>query len=481
MNNIEIKVVNNPESLESLSDFNPETTLIIGGETELYKSCGFYYSFETSADVDSIVEEYTNKINAVGVIECYELHRAMYVEENLRADKEVCSTNSVLHTLLDAIELHDYEEVGRILQYNLEILKKNADKLQKIYSISSSDDTWELKYVRCKQQLKDLTLKYNELASEVSSLRKYSDNVRDLEMARIQIKEDTEKISDLTAKIAELESELSNTHTDKEYNDLKEKLDLAEDTITQLNTKINSREQSTNYFSSNGSDSVKDAIISELKATISELNSKQQSNINPDDNLPVIDANLGLRVKKLFNIKEIKRSVYLPALIECIAARSRTAKAKISGVRFIVIVYDILNDFNKNMYANFGFALNSGDLSNTVYNVVVTDILSRTFLVNEVNIASYDYVVIVDRLGYNKMVVDRFDAKTYYLVDSLQDITDYNLKPSDCICYFDSNGESAYDIIPSETYNAGDYKTRVSMFTKNKGILGKSMLELFPE
>lgn len=458
--NTEIKVILNPNSLDDIIDYDPTTTIIIGGETDVYKACGFYYSFQSTANPEDLEREFTEKINAVGIMEHYELQQALYNQECLR-ESNVSSANAALLTLLKAFNNHDYQEVGKVLAYNLEDLLSNAEKLQMMQSKISSDSTWELKAVEAKNKLKEVTSAYNTIVEEVNTLRKYKDSANETILLKEKLKDSEDTCSQLMSELSEVKSELSSSCSAQELAQLQEKYDKAEQTIAELMKA--KKEEKTSEFSDTPADG-KDEIIAALKQQLRKISQTQSIDVN--ETLPVINSVFNLNAKNLVYIKEIKRATYMNTLITWFALRAVAPKTRNAKIRTIIVVYDNLTNLNTIKYKKMDIAIDEEPSDQLP--VVVTSNTSQTFLRNVIGISKYNYVVIIDRLGCSKLAVDRKDAKTYFLIDSASDISDYGLDPKRCIAYYDSQGKCAFDVKPDGSFSSKSKKERIYTFTQGR-------------
>lgn len=454
------KVLIDPESLESILEYDPLTTIILGGETEVYRSVGFYYSFPSTENNDSVVSEFEQKLEALGADTCYQMHRALYHEEMLRKDREdVNNANVALRALIDAIASHDVEKISDILKYNMNTIIQTADKLQSVYTLLDEDKTWELKAVEAKRQCKEVTEKYNKLAEEVTLLRKKGDSSKELVLLQSEYNDLDEKYAATTNELAELKASLRNMHTHSEYEALLEKLERAEDALQKAQQTKQPAE--TNLFSDGAGDQAE--LIRVLKDRITAL--QQSSGVDLNEALPVLNNSLSMNATKLITLKEIKRAPYMTALLSWLNMSAISKKTLNAGVRTVIIVYDNLTDLNTTKYKKCNFAINEAPTSETP--VVVTNNLTPVFLRNVVGIANYNKVIIIDRLGSNKIVTDRMDNVNYFLIDSTTDIADYGLNAKQCIAYYDSKGECAVDILPNTNLATQGKRERIFAFTQN--------------
>lgn len=464
MADFELKVISNPDSLEAILEYDPTTTIIFGGETEVYKSVGFYYSFPLDENQDNVVTEYTDKIKTIGEKSCYEMHRAMYHEEVLRANREeVGSANTALLTLLHALDMQDYEKVSDILKYDMETITKAADKLQNVYSILDKDSSWEIKALNAKQQYKDLVLKYNEVTEEVNELRKKSGTTEELVLVKEELRELNEKYAKVTNELAEANANLKTMHSNAEFEELREKLDLAEEQLKEARKK---KEAETSYFA-NSEDKDKDELIAILKTQLSKV--QQSSGINLEEALPIITSTLHLNANTLITLKEIKRAPYINTLVEWLRIKATSQQAQKTGSRMLIVIYDHLTDLNQQKYTKLRYAINAAPDPSTP--IVVTSNLTQAFLRNVLSIASYNYIVIIDRLGSFKLVTERTDSKNYFLIDSASDIDDFKLDPEKCIAYYDSKDTCAADVLPDPALATLGKRDRLFKIRQNEKLV----------
>lgn len=459
MDDFTLDVLKEPASLEEVLEYNPTKTLIFGGETEVYKSVGFYYSFPMSDNVEDVIKEYTQKLEAVGLVACYETHGAMYHEEVLRSNREeVGNANVALLTLLTSLDKRDFKAVEEVLKYNFDTLISAAKDLQSVYTTLDNDKTWEIKAIQAKQKYKELVIKYNEAVQELTELRKTSGTGRELVMLKEEFNELNTKYAEATNQLAEAQASMKSMHTHAEFEALQEKLEIAEEQLKNAQHK----NQETSLFEDKP-DRNKDELIAVLKKQLAEA---QQSNgANYDEALPIITSALHLNASNIITLKEIKRAPYMVSLLKWLMMAAVSKRAVQLKIRTLIIVYDNLTDLNKVKYQKASFAINEAPAPGTP--VVVTSNLSQTFLRNVLSISSYNKVIIVDRLGAFKLVTERTDSKNYYLIDSPSDIEDYKLDAKKCIAYYNSNGICAADILPSGDLATQDKRNRVYGFTQN--------------
>ena len=463
MADFELKVLNNPESLESILDYDPMTTLIFGGETDTYKSVGFYYSFPPTEDTDNVVTEYTQKLETIGLDSCYELHRAMYHEETIRGNKEeISSANTALLTLVNALQMQDYMKVADILKYNIDSIKSVIDKLQNIYSEVENDSLWELKAINLKQQYTELVVKYNQLTDEVNTLRKGNVNSEELILTKEELKEVNEKYASVLNELADLKASIKNMHSHAEYEELQGKLDLTEAQLKEARSK---QEKETNYFGDDA-DKDKDELIAILKGQLAKA--QQASGVNVDESLPIITNAVHLNANTLITLKEIRRAPYLNSLIEWLKVRAISKRVIQNGTRALILVYDNLNEIDTIRYKKYHYAINEVPLPEVP--VVVTNNLSQAFLRNVIGISKYNHIVVIDRLGSCKIVTDRTDGKTFFLIDSPSNIIDYSLKAKNCIAFYDSKGECAIDVVPDKELATMNKSQRLFSITTNDAL-----------
>lgn len=454
---MEIKIVISPDGLEELQSYDPTMTIILGGDTELYKSCGFYYSF-SSLDEEK-ANEFANQILALGVSESYELHKAMYNEEIIRSGKaKYGDTASSLFALLKAFKDNDYRTIEDIITYGLDSMYENVKNLTTIMQTTEGDSTWEIKYQRLKKEHQKLVISYNNAAMELSNLRKLPDPSADKALLQDRVEELQDKNAELVKKLSDVSIKLGNAVTKEKYDEAMSRLDIAEVQVKELVKQL--KEHSTvAKETSEFIDTADKDIIRTLRERIEEL--EQSGGKSIDEMLPIIDDRFVLNAKSnnIIYIKDIKTVSFVGTLIEYFKVRVRSANR--AGKPAILIIYDNLNGLSTVKYKKYGYSVNEADLDST-NPIIVTNNLTKNFLRDELNISSYELVIIIDRLGTPKFVLDRKDVKPLYLINTPNDITDYSLDPKRCIAYYDSNGECFADVIPSSDYAFFDKKTRMA-------------------
>lgn len=464
---MEIKIVTSPSGLEELQEYDPTTTIILGGDIELYKSCGFYYSF-SSLDEEK-ANEFAKQIQAAGIQESYELHKAMYNEEVIRAGKEQFGdTASSLFALLKAFKDCDYKAIETIIAYGLDSMYEDVKSLTQIMNTAEADSTWEIKYQHLKKEHQKLVIDFNSAARELSEYRKRPDASADIALLQDRLEELQGKNADLVKKLADAKSKIDTMVSREEYDEVKSKFDVVEAQANEYARQLEEKSavgvaKETSEFA----DPADKEIIHTLRERIELL--EQGGGKDIDEMLPIIDDKFVLNAKSnnILYIKDIKTVSFVGTLIEYFTVKVRSAVRK--GMNAILIVYDNLNGLSSVKYRKYGYTINEApeDVSKPI---IVTNNLTKNFLRDELNISSYELVIIIDRLGTPKFVLDRKDVKPLYLVNTPNDITDYSLDPKRCIAYYDSKGECFADVIPSGEYAHMDKKTRMAKLVSESGF-----------
>lgn len=461
MDNVNVDIVMNPESIEILNDYNPITTLVFGDDVELYKHIGFIHSLPIDKYSDDVVDEYKQKIMA-SPDDFYEIARADYNYQNIIKERdEVGSANKALLALLDAFNVYDYDRVADILKYNLDLLLDTAKQLERIYADIDKDNTWEIKALDYKSKYNELVVKYNELIEKLNEIQASAVDRGELVLLKDKLKDSEDKCSTLITQLAEANARLSNTCSVDELDEVREKLEQTEEHLERALTELNKKkEEKSSYFSSE--EVSKDELIKTLKAQLDLASSNIKTDVNTS--LPILTDDVHLSVKRLVVFKEIKRAPYMHTLIECLRCNAISSKNLSDGKRIITIIYDNLTDINKTKYMKHHYSINSSAIDK--YPVIVTDVLTLDFLRNIANIFAYNYIFIIDRLGSNNLVVSRKDAEVFYLIDSESDVTDYALDYKRCITYYNADDKSFLNILPDANYDALPDTKKLFNFSK---------------
>ena len=135
----------------------------------------------------------------------------------------------------------------------------------------------------------------------------------------------------------------------------------------------------------------------------------------------------------------------------------------------LIVIYDHLTDLNQQKYTKLRYAINAAPDPSTP--IVVTSNLTQAFLRNVLSIASYNYIVIIDRLGSFKLVTERTDSKNYFLIDSASDIDDFKLDPEKCIAYYDSKDTCAADVLPDPALATLGKRDRLFKIRQNEKLV----------
>lgn len=462
---MELNVIHNPSGLEELQELNPMTTIIIGGDVDMFKSCGFYYSFYSCSDEE--LESFKNNIINTGIKESYAFYQALYNEEVIaNSKKQYGSTANRLKYLLTAFKNCDYTAIQQVLSYGLDDMLEVVNNLTQSFDSLDNDSTWEIKYQKLVKEHSNLVTRFNKLTGEVNRARKADEINNNADYALIKNENESLKkqLSELQVAQASFDSKVSSMVSREAYDELYGKLDLAESklaaAVKELEVSKTKKSDETNMFI----DSASEDIISTLRERINTL--ENSSNANYDSLLPVIDDKTVLAAKSdlIFYFKDLKNVSFVGSLIEYFKVKAKSATKK--GVKTIVIVYDPLNGLSTVKYRKYGYSINE-DFEDITIPVVVTNNLSKNFLRDELQIASYNCIVVIDRLGTNKCVINRKEVKTYYLINTPNDIVDYQIKAEDCIAFFNSDNKCFIDVIPDDSYAHMDKTKRLAQLVSS--------------
>ncbi len=220
---------------------------------------------------------------------------------------------------------------------------------------------------------------------------------------------------------------------------------IAEQALTQLQDEMNER---VNLLSSGA----KEDVILRLKKELAAAQSASFDKII-EGKLPVLQDSTLVDAEHIMYFKEVRPTVYINSLVRWMNAYLRTRYEGMMQKQFLIIVFDpLIDQYTVSKYAKHNWAINS--MPEATDRVLITNTFDFTKLKKDFMINKYNLLVIFDRCHLMKNAVTMSRAKSFYFVNTPNDISDYNLNPQECIGFFQSIGagkniiDSKYHISP---------------------------------
>lgn len=267
----------------------------------------------------------------------------------------------------------------------------------------------------------DLQVKITDLTSELqlkeSKLSEFENYIKSNAANKVDSQE-----------LAKLNSEIVRLNVENKI--------LLEDNL-KLKDQVPSQDiQTTNLFS----EDAKDVLIVSLKEEINKLRSRDWFS-DTKALLPLFNNNLVSKCENILYFKEVKPQPYLNTSIAWIdnflkSGFESKPTAASKGRSYLILVFDSLhNDAVLYKYNKRGWSINSQP--GTENRVVITNKLTTSFLLDTLKINAYDCLIVFDRLGYSKNVIEGTTVNKFFLVNTPKDVTDFGLDKNKCIGFFD--------------------------------------------
>lgn len=162
--------------------------------------------------------------------------------------------------------------------------------------------------------------------------------------------------------------------------------------------------------------------------------------------MPIFQESTALNAEHIFYFKEIRPAVYMNSFLAYAGALLKIKYKNIYKKEYLIIVLDTLCDqYAVSKYRKRGWAINSRpDPKN---GILVTNCFDFSRLKSEYNVDTVDLVLVIDRTHVTTDAVQISRAHKYYFVNTINDMTDYNLEPAYCIGFL-GNFQSESGVYP---------------------------------
>lgn len=446
------------EDLEDLACFDPKITFLFALDkcTEVIVSAGYYNLFIVRDEAELDAEFIDNAISSN-----FNDNKLNWVNTSLFEfySKRKTAVDSIL-SLLYALKIADQKTFKNLIKYSL------PDMIDSIEDLHRALENVKLEK-ELKSQFSDYDAKIQTLEASLVSYKELQDKYSNLdgenEALKQQLSVTTSKATELlkenkklTDKLAEIGANSADTVDKETYDALLEEKRNTERNNSELqqeleNTKakltvVQELPTSTHVFTGDQAEYIK-----KLETELAKVQSGDYFKFVANK-LPIVTENVYIKAKNILYIKEMKSAIYMNSLIRWFFARINNQTQRESGLKTLLIVYDFMYDFVRTkQYAKNKFQINAPSKSG----VVITNNFSYDFLRDILDIAEYDSIILIDRLGFDQKIWERNNMKFLYLIDSIADIESIGLKANDCVGFFKST-ELAYTVVPDGTLGAID-------------------------
>lgn len=295
------------------------------------------------------------------------------------------------------------------------------------------------------------------------------------------------KIKDLEAELEGLNTQINSRvitpeelHNNVEFKALEARLSSVTEEKLRIKKEFEEYKQDVeeNYVS-DGSGLMK--LNQQLKEELRRLKERKISD-TITSKLPIFTNSTMLRADSVLCFKEVRPTVYVNSLIAWLDASLRVYAKKNQKSYLILVVDPLADEYTERKYLKHGWSVNKAfdKMSVLVVPPLRFDTLKTTY-----HIDSYDILVCIDRCKVQADVFEMSKAKTYYLINTCSDISDFDLDGTKCICFADkipAGTKSANEVpkyhIPtwSDALCTNDMHSRIGKHAKD-GVFTKILEE----
>ena len=154
-----------------------------------------------------------------------------------------------------------------------------------------------------------------------------------------------------------------------------------------------------------------------------------------DSRMPIFQETTTLDAEHILYFKEVRPAVYINSFIKYAASLLRIKYHKSLKKNYIIIILDTLCDqFTVEKYRKRGWSINSQPSAEEC--VLVTNSFDYSKLKSEYHIDQRELVMIIDRTHVKTDAVQMRRAHKFYLINTVNDVADFELDPAYCIGFF---------------------------------------------
>lgn len=415
----------------------------------------------------------------------YEDNRIKLVVDNLLPlYKQYGTTVGCIAELLQSIKSCNLETYRKLVKYNINPMVGVLDQLKMMVTLAEAMQGNATTIQAMQAEIADARVKsaeYSLLQQKFAELTTEREDLRhSLTMLKSEYNELKEKVAQDTA--SSIMTTSVNVSESPEYLALKKQLEQANLKLTELSAEY-SRLQITAGIVTNDSgteEDPKDRLITNLKKEIETLRSTSYVDMLRQ-RIPSVTQALALKADCILYLKEIKPQIYINSLIQWLEVLLRVRYRDLYHKTYLILVFDQLsNEYTIKKYDKRKWAINT--TPNATASVVVTNEVSLGFLKDRLQIDQYDFLVVIDRLGNLRDVFDTPKTQKFYLVNTVNDVTDFNLDRNRCIGFFDQDADQfvKYHMSPTDAtggLTTSDFEKRAYKIYKDH-VFDKILIEI---
>lgn len=317
---------------------------------------------------------------------------------------------------------------------------------------------------------------YADLTSEQATLRKTNDGLK----TQLETVKSDKTAADL--ELARMSDLLRDTKTELIQSAAQYNLVIQE--TAGLTDEFEQTKQKLSQLEANAEDQDLLNTIARLKLQLADANKEKMSTNGLKTIMPIIGSSFALNARKVICFKEVRPAIYMNTFISALNEILKDTVGKTQRRSYCIVVLDMmLSDFDKFKYNKKKFNINCAPVANSAKPKMATVInnFDVAFLKGTLKLQNYDYLFIVDRLGLVEPSVAHSSLIEYFMINSIRDISDFNLKGLNTIIFGSSmanlkNTGSVVIAPAGELYSMGENEREFRLYKDNviKDVLVRS-------
>lgn len=432
---------------------NPTLTYIV--TTKPLEQCQEHIALGFYNIITSAVPKMITKLFLLNFMNTtYEDNRIKLVVDNLLPlYKQYGNTVGCITELLRSIKTCNLETYHKLVKYNLGPMMDMLDQLGAMFVLADALSGNAKTIQEMQAEVADARVKtaeYNLLQQKLAELTTEKEDLKQsLNILRSEYHQLQDKVAhDNEAKIASSVNVLESSA----YLSVKQELDITKQQLEELTSQYNKLQITSGIITNDEgtAEDPKDRLIANLKKEIANLRDMDYIEVL-SKKIPAVTPAVSLKAECILYLKEIKPQIYVNSLVFWMNMYLQIKYAKTEKKTYLIVIFDQLsNECVVRKYSKRGWAINT--TPNKGANVVVTNEVSLGFLRDRLQIDKYDFLVVIDRFGNLKDVFDTPKTQKFYLITTVNDVSDYRLDKNRCIGFFTQEPEQyvKYNIAPTD-------------------------------
>lgn len=397
-----------------------------------------YFNIAIIERASQITEKFiANFINT----EYYDNHIKIAAQRVTELYSATGAETQLLYQALVALKEDDVEAFTQVMATNLDGFIQSINDIGSMISycksVNSSSD-----------RISDLVKKSTRIDSALNDAEQYRNLYETIKTEKTVLATDLEAakkdVMNLQAQLNSRTITSSDVHNHIEYKTLNTRLETVTAERDNLKKDFDAYKADVEEQAAMLADSSKDSVIKHLRDEIRKLQMASYDEII-SSRLPIFQEATTLAAEHLICFKEVRPTVYVNSMIYWISAYLKIRYARLQQKTYLILVLDPLVDqFTIAKYKKHGWSVNTEPAAEN--HVLITNCFDYSKLKSSYHIEAYDCIICVDRTHVLKEAIKIKRCNTYYLINTTNDIGDYNLEASKCIGFFAKTPAGVSDV-----------------------------------